>query len=103
MGDSGEGAFRRRRLPELGGIDDLFNQNGGGLIGKLGSEIMKRLMGFVLAALLLAVFVFQFRRVLARAPEGGSPVLWILAFAVVVGLIALVGGVLRKVNFSRLR
>jgi hypothetical protein len=56
---------------------------------------MKRLLSLVLVALLTVVFVFQMRRLLERAPEGGSVVSWVLAFVIVGGLMVLVAWVLR--------
>ncbi len=62
---------------------------------------MKRLMSLVLVALMTVAFVFQMRRLLARVPEGGSPLSWILAFAVVFGLIALIAMLLRFAGRTR--
>ncbi len=63
---------------------------------------MKRLISLGLAGLILAVFLFQLRSLLAKAPEGGGPLLWILAFAIIVGLMSLLGRALRAFDASRL-
>ncbi|CAN7163879.1 hypothetical protein LJR009_000198 [Bosea sp. LjRoot9] len=62
---------------------------------------MKRLLSLVLIALMTVAFVFQMRRLLAHAPEGGSPLSWVLAFAVIFGLIALTVTLLRFAGRTR--